>query len=331
MMKKILMYSVRPDEQPAIDDWVAANDIQVDTNTVAFNADTVDLAKGYDGVVIQQHGAIPEPLVYQKLKSFGMKQLTLRITGYDIVNLDAAAANGLAVTNVPAYSPRSVAELVLAHAMRLIRHLGEATAREAKDDYSWGGLEAQEVHQLTIGIIGAGKIGSTVARIFRALGSTVIVADPVTRPELVDTVRYVDPDTLLATADIVTVHTPLDDITTHMLDAATFKKMKKTAYLINAARGPIVDTTALIEALQRGEIAGAALDTIEGEAGIFGVDRSQSGVDNTNLETLKALPNVEISPHIGFYTDAAVKNMIDISLDDVKTILVGGHSPHQVN
>ncbi len=75
-MKKILMYSVRPDEQPAIDDWVAANDIQVDTNTVAFNADTVDLAKGYDGVVIQQHGAIPEPLVYQKLKSFGMKQLT---------------------------------------------------------------------------------------------------------------------------------------------------------------------------------------------------------------------------------------------------------------
>ena len=312
MMKK--MYSVRPDEQPAIDDWVAANDIQVDTNTVAFNADTVDLAKGYDGVVIQQHGAIPEPLVYQKLKSFGMKQLTLRITGYDIVNLDAA-----------------VAELVLAHAMRLIRHLGEATAREAKDDYSWGGLEAQEVHQLTIGIIGAGKIGSTVARIFRALGSTVIVADPVTRPELADTVRYVDLDTLLATADIVTVHTPLDDITTHMLDAATFKKMKKTAYLINAARGPIVDTTALIEALQRGEIAGAALDTIEGEAGIFGVDRSQSGVDNTNLETLKALPNVEISPHIGFYTDAAVKNMIDISLDDVKTILVGGHSPHQVN
>ena len=116
-----------------------------------------------------------------------------------------------------------------------------------------------------------------------------------------------------------------------MLDAAAFKKMKKTAYLINAARGPIVDTAALIEALQRGEIAGAALDTIEGEAGIFGVDRSQSGVDNTNLETLKALPNVEISPHIGFYTDAAVKNMIDISLDDVKTILAGGHSPHQVN
>ncbi|WLV77247.1 D-2-hydroxyacid dehydrogenase [Lacticaseibacillus parahuelsenbergensis] len=330
-MTKILMYSVRPDEQAAIDDWVAANHIEVDTNTVELDPKTVDLAKGYDGVVIQQHAAIPDEVVYQKLKAFGIKQLALRITGYDIVNLDAATANGLAVTNVPAYSPRSVSELVLAQVMRLIRHLGKASAREAKDDYSWGGLEAAEIHNLTVGIIDAGKIGSAVARIFRALGSTVIVSDPVTRPELADTVSYVDLDTLLTTADIVTVHTPLDAITTHLIDADALKKMKSTAYFINAARGPIVDTEALIQALKHHEIAGAALDTIEGEAGIFGVDRSQTLVDNPALETLEAMPNVEVTPHIGFYTDAAVKNMVDISLDDVKLILEGGHSPRQVN
>ncbi|HAJ53484.1 MAG TPA: bifunctional amino acid aminotransferase/2-hydroxyacid dehydrogenase, partial [Lactobacillus sp.] len=127
-MTKILMYSVRPDEQAAIDDWVAANHIEVDTNTVELGPKTVDLAKGYDGIVIQQHAAIPDDVVYQKLKAFGLKQLTLRITGFDIVNLEAATANGLAVTNVPAYSPRSVSELVLAQVMRLIRHLGEASA-----------------------------------------------------------------------------------------------------------------------------------------------------------------------------------------------------------
>lgn len=330
-MTKILMYTVRPDERAAIDAWVAANDIQVDTNTVEFGPDTVDLAKAYDGVVIQQHGAIPDEMVYQKLKAFGIKQLTLRITGYDIVNLDAATANGLVVTNVPAYSPRSVSELVLAQVMRLIRHLGEASAREAKDDYSWAGLEAPEIHNLTVGIIGAGKIGSAVARIFRALGATVIVSDPVKRPELADTVSYVNLNTLLTTSDVVTVHTPLDGVTTHLIDADALRKMKPTAYLINAARGPIVDTEALIKALNDHTIAGAALDTIEGEAGIFGEDRSQTLVDNQALETLKALPNVEISPHIGFYTDAAVKNMIDISLDDVKTILEGGKSAHQVN
>ncbi|EPD10636.1 D-2-hydroxyacid dehydrogenase, partial [Lacticaseibacillus paracasei subsp. paracasei Lpp48] len=282
-------------------------------------------------VVIQQHGAIPDEMVYQKLKVFGIKQLTFRITGYDIVNLGAATANGLVVTNVPAYSPRSVSELVLAQVMRLIRHLGEASAREAKDDYSWTGLEAPEIHNLTVGIIGAGKIGSAVARIFRALGATVIVSDPVKRPELADTVSYVDLNTLLTTSDVVTVHTPLDGVTTHLIDADALRKMKPTAYLINAARGPIVDTEALIKALNDHTIAGAALDTIEGEAGIFGEDRSQTLVDNQALETLKALPNVEISPHIGFYTDAAVKNMIDISLDDVKTILEGGKSAHQVN
>ncbi|MFT8961914.1 MAG: D-2-hydroxyacid dehydrogenase [Lacticaseibacillus paracasei] len=330
-MTKILMYTVRPDERAAIDAWVAANDIQVDTNTVEFGPDTVDLAKEYDGVVIQQHGAIPDEMVYQKLKAFGIKQLTLRITGYDIVNLGAATANGLVVTNVPAYSPRSVSELVLAQVMRLIRHLGEASAREAKDDYSWTGLEAPEIHNLTVGIIGAGKIGSAVARIFRALGATVIVSDPVKRPELADTVSYVDLNTLLTTSDVVTVHTPLDGVTTHLIDADALRKMKPTAYLINAARGPIVDTEALIKALNDHTIAGAALDTIEGEAGIFGEDRSQTLVDNQALETLKAMPNVEISPHIGFYTDAAVKNMIDISLDDVKTILEGGKSAHQVN
>lgn len=281
--------------------------------------------------MIQQHGAIPDEMVYQKLKAFGIKQLTLRITGYDIVNLDAATANGLVVTNVPAYSPRSVSELVLAQVMRLIRHLGEASAREAKDDYSWAGLEAPEIHNLTVGIIGAGKIGSAVARIFRALGATVIVSDPVKRPELADTVSYVDLNTLLTTSDVVTVHTPLDGLTTHLIDADALRKMKSTAYLINAARGPIVDTEALIKALNDHTIAGAALDTIEGEAGIFGEDRSQTLVDNQALETLKAMPNVEISPHIGFYTDAAVKNMIDISLDDVKTILEGGKSAHQVN
>ena len=255
----------------------------------------------------------------------------MRITGYDIVNLDAATANGLVVTNVPAYSPRSVSELVLAQVMRLIRHLGEASAREAKDDYSWAGLEAPEIHNLTVGIIGAGKIGSAVARIFRALGATVIVSDPVKRPELADTVSYVDLNTLLTTSDVVTVHTPLDGLTTPPIDADALRKMKPTAYLINAARGPIVDTEALIKALNDHTIAGAALDTIEGEAGIFGEDRSQTLVDNQALETLKAMPNVEISPHIGFYTDAAVKNMIDISLDDVKTILEGGKSAHQVN
>ncbi len=230
------MYNVRPDEQKPLDGWVKKNGVQVDTNSVPLSADTVDLAKGYDGIVIQQHGPISDPVIYEKLHSFGIKQLTLRITGFEIVDLDQAKKNDLIVTNVPAYSPRSVSELVLADVMGLLRHIGEVGEREKHGDFSWKGVEAREIHTLTVGIIGAGKIGSAVARIFRALGATVIAADPIHRPELNDTLTYVDHDTVFKTADIVTMHTPLTDETNQMINADVFKKMKPSAIFINCSR-----------------------------------------------------------------------------------------------
>lgn len=327
---KILMYNVRPDEQQPLDDWVKKNGVQVDTNSVPLSADTVDLAKGYDGIVIQQHGPISDPVVYEKLHSFGIKQLTLRITGFEIVDLDQAKKNDLIVTNVPAYSPRSVSELVLADVMGLLRHIGEVGERERHGDFSWKGVEAREIHTLTVGIIGAGKIGSAVARIFRALGATVIAADPIHRPELNDTLTYVDHDTVFKTADIVTMHTPLTDETNQMINADVFKKMKPSAIFINASRGQVVDTGALVQALENQEISAAAIDTFEGENTIVGQDLTGKQINNDHLKKLLAMPNVNVTPHIGFYTEVAVQNMVEIALNDVVTILNGRKSPHEV-
>ncbi|KRL73451.1 D-lactate dehydrogenase [Lentilactobacillus kefiri DSM 20587 = JCM 5818] len=324
------MYNVRPDEQKPLNEWVKQNGIQVDTNSVPLSTETVDLAKGYDGIVIQQHGPISDPSIYEKLHSFGIKQITLRITGFEIIDLDQAKKNDLVVTNVPAYSPRSVSELVLADVMGLLRHIGEVQEREKHGDFSWKGIEAREIHTLTVGIIGAGKIGSAVARIFRALGATVIAADPVHRPELNDTLTYVDHDTVFKTADIVTMHTPLTDETNQMITADVFKKMKPTAIFINASRGQVVDTGALVSALENKEISAAAIDTFEGENTIVGQDLTGKQIDNDNLKKLLAMPNVNVTPHIGFYTEVAVQNMIEISLNDVVTILNGQKSPHEV-
>ncbi|MBW0223398.1 D-2-hydroxyacid dehydrogenase [Lentilactobacillus parabuchneri] len=329
-MLKILMYNVRPDEQTPLDAWVEKNGIQVDTNSVPLNAETVDLAKGYDGIVIQQHGPVADPAIYEKLHSFGIKQITLRITGYEIIDFDQAKKNDLVVTNVPAYSPRSVSELVLADVMGLLRHIGEVGEREKHGDFSWKGVEAREIHTLTVGIIGAGKIGSAVARIFRALGATVIAADPIHRPELNDTLTYVDHETVFKTADIVTMHTPLTDETQHMINAAVLKEMKSSAIFINASRGPVVDTPALVAALENKEIAAAAIDTFEGENTIVGQDLTGQEIDNDSLKKLLAMPNVNVTPHIGFYTEVAVQNMIEIALNDVVTILNGEKSPHEV-
>ncbi|MDS1016380.1 D-2-hydroxyacid dehydrogenase [Lentilactobacillus buchneri] len=329
-MLKILMYNVRPDEQKPLDGWVKQNGVQVDTNSVPLNAETVDLAKGYDGIVIQQHGPVSDPTIYEKLHLFGIKQITLRITGYEIIDLDQAKQNDLVVTNVPAYSPRSVSELVLADVMSLLRHIGEVGEREKHGDFSWKGVEAREIHTLTVGIIGAGKIGSAVARIFRALGATVIAADPIHRPELNDTLTYVDHETVFKTADIVTMHTPLTDETNQMINADVFKKMKPSAIFINASRGQVVDTGALVNALEDQEISAAAIDTFEGENTIVGQDLTGKPIDNDNLKKLLAMPNVNVTPHIGFYTEVAVQNMVEIALNDVMMILNGQKSPHEI-
>ncbi|EHO52458.1 putative D-lactate dehydrogenase [Lentilactobacillus kisonensis F0435] len=327
---KILMYTSRPDEQQPINDWAKQNGVQVDTNTVPLSAKTVDLAKGYDGISILQHGSVGDPEVYRKLHSFGIKQIALRSTGYEIMDLKEAAKNDLVVTNVPAYSPRSVSELVLAHVMWLLRHLGEVKEREDQGDFSWKGIEAKEIHTLTVGIIGAGKIGSAVARIFNALGAKVIAADPIHRPELNDTLTYVDHETVYKTADIITMHTPLTEETHHIINAKVFKEMKPTTIFINASRGPVVDTPALVAALENKEIAAAAIDTIEGENGIVGQDLSGKPINNENLKKLLAMPNVNVSPHIGFYTEVAVQNMVEIALNDTMAIINGKPSPHQV-
>lgn len=331
-MIKILMYNIMDDEKIVVTEWLTHHhDVQIDWNTVTLNPDTVDLAKGYDGISTEQDNLIDDPIVYEKLHAFGIKQITLRITGYDTINLSLATQNNLKITNVPAYSPRSVSEMVLAQTMWLLRNLNTAQQRTQNHDFTWEGLQSREIHDLIVGIIGAGKIGSEVARIFKALGATVIAADPIHRPELNSVLTYVNHETIFKTADIITTHTPLLDSTYHLFDESVFQQMKPSAIFIDASRGGVVDTPALIAALNNHTIAAAGLDTIEGEADIFSNDFSDNDFDNDDLKTILAMPNAIITPHIGFYTDNAIRNMVEISLHDMLTIIAGKTSEHELN
>ncbi|UQS87447.1 D-2-hydroxyacid dehydrogenase [Nicoliella spurrieriana] len=320
---KILMLGARPDEQPAADEWAKANGVTVDTNPAQLSLDNVDLVDGYDGVSVLQLEPLEDPAVYKALADHGIKNLAVRSTGYESYNLKAARDNGITVTNVPAYSPRSVAEHTLTLTMNLLRKVHMIEVNEHHNDFSWAGVEAPEIHNLTIGIIGAGKIGSTVARIFKALGSTVIATDPIHRPELGDTLEYVDYDTLLSTADVVTMHTPLTDDMYHFMDQKRFAQMKKSAIFINASRGKVVNTPDLIEALKTGEIQSAGLDTVEDEDAYFSHKLPGEKTGNPYIDTLLPMKNVVLTPHIAFYTDMAVKNMVQISLNNTKQILDG--------
>lgn len=329
---KILMYSVRPDEQAAIHDWADRHQVQVDTNDLEFHPDTAHLAQGYDGLIIQQRSAIgDDPSVYQQLADWGLKQLTSRTAGVDTIDVAAAKAAGLTVTNVPAYSPNSVAEMAVAQTMRLIRNLELFDRRIGQQNFQWAGLQAREIRSLTVGIIGAGRIGGVAARLFHGLGAKVIAFDPVHHAELTDVLTYVDTkEDLLRQADVVDLHVDLNPTSQGLLDAAAFKQMKNDAFVVNASRGPVIVTADLVAALKAGELAGAALDTVEGEAALFNQDHSDDVLHDPLIAQLMQMPNVMITPHVGFYTNLAVKNMVDISLDDVLTIVQGGTSDHTI-
>ncbi|WP_057895241.1 D-2-hydroxyacid dehydrogenase [Liquorilactobacillus oeni] len=328
-MPKILMLSVREHEKAAIKDWEERNQVEVETVSWELHPETAPKVDGFDGLVVQQRSKI-EAAVYPILKRANLKQITTRTAGYDMVDLKAAAANGLVVTNVPAYSPRSVAELALAHTMRLIRNLEIFDKRMEKQDFRWEGLQAAEIHSLTIGIIGAGRIGETSARIFKALGARVIAYDIKEREELKDLLEYKSKEEVLAQADVICLHVDLNPSSVNLIDEKALSLMKPTAYLVNECRGPVVDTDALIAALEKNKIAGAALDTLTGEENFFNFNLAGKKLPSVQLEKLRSFNNVILTPHVGFYTNIAVQNMVDISLNDVVTILNGGKSVHQV-
>lgn len=329
-MTKILMTSVRDDEMPAINAFAADHQLDIVTTPKLIN-DAVDLTKDVDGLVIQQRNKV-DPAVYPQLKANGLKQIATRTAGFDMIDLAAAHANGLTVTNVPAYSPRSVAEHALMQIFRLLRKSYRFDAQVAAGDFRWFSDEqAQEIHTATIGIIGVGRIGGTLAKLLNALGAHVLGFDVQPREELKGIVEYVSKEELLKRSDVVSLHVDLNPTSTGLLTAADFALMKPTAGLVNASRGPVVVTADLVAALKDHQLAAAALDTFEGEEKVIMTDRRKKGLSDVPLiAELHEMDNVILTPHIAFFTNNAVKNMVDFSLEDVLLVLAGKSSPHEV-
>lgn len=329
-MTKILMTSVRDDEQAAIKQFAQEHDVEIITTPKLID-DAVDLTAGVDGLVIQQRSPV-DPAVYPQLKANGLKQIATRTAGFDMVDVQAAHANGLTVTNVPAYSPRSVAEHALMQIFRLLRKSYRFDAQVAQNDFRWFSDEqALEIHTATIGIIGVGRIGGTLAKLLKALGVRVLGFDVKPREEMRGIVEYVSKEDLLRQSDVVSLHVDLNPTSTGLIAAPDLALMKPTAGLVNASRGPVVVTADLVAALKDHQLAAAALDTFEGENEVVMTDRREKGLADVPLvEELHAMDNVILTPHIAFFTNLAVKNMVDFALEDVLLILAGKHSPHEV-
>jgi D-specific alpha-keto acid dehydrogenase len=245
------------------------------------------------------------------LKDAGAEQISTRSIGVDHINVEAAEALGIAVENV-VYAPDGVADFTVMLILMVVRDAREVLRAADRHDFRLGRVPGRDLREMTVGVVGVGNIGTAVITRLQGFGCRVLAYDKGrTATAAAD---FVSLDALLQQSDIVTLHVPLNARTRHVIGREELAAMKPGACLVNTGRGALVDTEALLEALEHGKLGGAALDVLEGEEGIFYFDRSTTRVDNPSLARLQQLPNAIVTPHTAYYTSATLQETIENTL-----------------
>ncbi|MFO8011705.1 MAG: NAD(P)-dependent oxidoreductase [Phycisphaerae bacterium] len=261
-----------------------------------------------------------------------LRLITTRSTGVDHIAVDACRERDITVCNVPTYGANTVAEHTFALVLALTRRVHKAYEQTIRGRFSIEGLRGIDLRDRTLGVVGTGSIGTHVIRIALGFQMRVLAYDVAPVAAMADALgfRYVDLDTLLAESDIVTLHCPLTDENEHMIDSGAIGRMKDDAILINTARGGLVDTDALVQALRNGNLAGAGLDVLEEETAIREEGemlsrRYDSGALLTMVQNtlLLRMDNVIVTPHIGFNSEEAVHKILSTTISNVSSFLAG--------
>lgn len=235
------------------------------------------------------------------LKESGVKYISTRSIGYNHIDMKAAEKMGIAVENVT-YSPDSVADYTLMLILMAIRHTKSTLCSMEKHDFRLNSVRGKVLRDLTVGVLGTGHIGKAVIERLQGFGGHVLAYG--NNKEA--TANYVSFNELLQKSDILTIHVPLSDDTYHMIGHEQIKAMKQGAFLINTARGGLIDTEVLVKAL-----GGAALDVLEGEEGLFYFDCTQKPINNQFLLKLQRMPNVTITPHTAYYSEKTLRDTVE--------------------
>jgi D-3-phosphoglycerate dehydrogenase len=276
----------------------------------------LEIIGGYEAVIVRSRTKVTTDVIGKAAK---LKVIARAGVGVDNIDVAAATKRRIPVVNAPAASTISVAELALAHMLALARHLPQAHASVKAGKWEKKAFEGVELHGKTLGLVGSGRIGAEVAKRAHAFGMRVISYDPYIPPNLAAErgIELTTLEAVLLDADFLSVHAALTDETRHMLGAKQLSLMKKSAYVVNCARGEIIDEAALAAAIQRNEIAGAALDVFEKEP--------PAG------SPVLAVENTSFTPHLGASTKEAQVRVGETVAEDVLKVLAGQRPEFCVN
>ncbi len=249
-----------------------------------------------------------------------LKLLCTRSVGFNHIDIGYCSEHGIAVCNVPDYGSHVISEHVFALLLSTLRHIPKADAKVEGGEFDYRGLRGVSLRGKTLGIVGTGKIGRKTAQIASGFGMKILAVDRCRTIELEDLlhVHYVELDQLLAESDIITLHLPSSKETHHMIDADAFSKMKEGVVLVNTARGELIDSQALLDALNSGKMSHALLDVLEHEHNF-----------EENKDLIKH-PNVVTTPHIAFYAEESMRNMYEDAFESIDAFLAGEIPEHIV-
>jgi D-lactate dehydrogenase len=271
---------------------------------------------------------IDEPLI-RAFHEQGIEYITTRTIGYDHIDLEAAKKYGIRVGNAP-YGPHGVADYTVMLILMSMRRMNAILDRTKLQDYTLMGLKGRELHDLTVGVIGTGRIGAAVVGSLSGFGCRILAYDLYEKEEVKQFASYVPLEQIWKEADVITLHMPLTEENHHIINADTIAKMKDSVIIVNTARGALIDSEALIDAIEQGKIGAAGLDVVENEFGLYYYDHKSDILKNRELAMLRSFPNVTVSHHMAFYTENYVETVVKDSLMSCKLYMEGKKNPWEV-
>jgi len=320
---KIAVFSARRYDREFLTAANVAAGHQLTFFEARLEAETVPLAVGSEAVCLFVNDRADD-VVLKALAAGGTRLVALRCTGFNNVDLKAAAEYGIKVVRVVSYSPHSVAEHAVALLQAINRKIHRAYNRTRDSNFALDGLMGFDLHGKTVAVVGTGKIGRVFTKIMLGFGCEVLGYDVVRSAEFEALgARYAAAAEIGERADIISLHCPLTPQTKHIVNSHTLARVKRGALLINTSRGGLVDTEAVIEALKSGQLGGLALDVYEQEADLFYRDLSSTVVDDDVLQRLLSFPNVIVTGHQAFFTREAITTICQTTIDSVSEFAAG--------
>lgn len=323
-MKKVAFFDTKPYDRTWFD--ALGKNYEITYFEEKLNHHTAKFTDGFDAVCAFVNDRV-NALAIERLYNNGVQLIAMRCAGYSNVDVKAAFQK-LHIVRVPAYSPHAVAEHTMGLLLTLNRRLHKAYNRTREFNFSIVGLTGTDLYGKTVGVIGTGKIGRTFIDICRGFGMRVLAYDKF--PAKDSGLDYVELDTLLRESDVISLHCPLTPDTRHILNRDAFSKMKQGVFILNTSRGALIDSEALLDALNSRTVGGAGLDVYEEEANLFYEDCSDTIIHDDTLALLVSRPNVILTAHQAFLTEEALHNIAEETIKNLDAFFSGAPLENEI-